>query len=85
MTTKIKEKRLSPKSALAAGEVFLIKRSRSWYDRLSLEDREWLNEIKREWKSGSAQHLPMSAVRKVVNHNLNMSIGDQAFRKWMQG
>ena len=83
VTTKSKTKRLSPRDAAKAASAYLPKRSLSWYDKISDEDREWCDEFKKE--ALLRTEIPMSALHESFLKASGIHVGIQSFRHWLKG
>ena len=81
MALKIK---LPVRNAIAQAFRCEKKKSLSWYDKLAPERKEWCDELKKAYQSGSCSHVSVASLRNVVNESLSLTITDHPFRVWIK-
>lgn len=69
---------------LAAAAARLQKGNRSWFDKLKPSDQKWVEEIRREYVSGSHPNLNASVIAKAVSEEIGTEVSGQAMRTWLR-
>lgn len=76
--------KITVKQAIEMASKIQKKSCLSWYDKLDPQKKKWCDELRKEFNSGSCDHVTVESIRAVLNDNLSLTVRAQPFRLWLK-